>query len=65
MVTFDDITELLAAQRKAAWSEIARRIGLITLLVSLPLLWIAWVLLAGSEPATVPVEPPLEIRRVD
>lgn len=26
---------------------------------------IAWVLLAGNEPATVPVEPPLEIRRVD
>jgi two-component system nitrogen regulation sensor histidine kinase NtrY len=26
-VTFDDITELLAAQRKAAWAEIARRIA--------------------------------------
>lgn len=28
-------------------AEIARRIGLITLLVSLPLLWIAWILLAN------------------
>jgi two-component system nitrogen regulation sensor histidine kinase NtrY len=27
VVTFDDITELLAAQRKAAWAEIARRIA--------------------------------------
>jgi len=27
VVTFDDITELLAAQRKAAWSDIARRIA--------------------------------------
>ena len=27
MVTFDDITELLAAQRNAAWAEIARRIA--------------------------------------
>ena len=27
VVTFDDISELLAAQRKAAWAEIARRIA--------------------------------------
>ena len=27
VVTFDDITELLSAQRKAAWSDIARRIA--------------------------------------
>ncbi len=27
VVTFDDITELLAAQRKAAWADIARRIA--------------------------------------
>ncbi|MGF1562002.1 MAG: ATP-binding protein [Geminicoccaceae bacterium] len=27
VVTFDDITELLGAQRKAAWTEIARRIA--------------------------------------
>ena len=27
VVTFDDVTELLAAQRKAAWSDIARRIA--------------------------------------
>jgi two-component system nitrogen regulation sensor histidine kinase NtrY len=27
VVTFDDVTELLAAQRKAAWAEIARRIA--------------------------------------
>jgi two-component system nitrogen regulation sensor histidine kinase NtrY len=27
VITFDDITELLAAQRKAAWAEIARRIA--------------------------------------
>jgi two-component system nitrogen regulation sensor histidine kinase NtrY len=27
VVTFDDITDLLAAQRKAAWSDIARRIA--------------------------------------
>ncbi len=27
IVTFDDITELLSAQRKAAWSDIARRIA--------------------------------------
>lgn len=27
VVTFDDITELIAAQRKAAWSDIARRIA--------------------------------------
>ncbi len=27
VLTFDDITELLAAQRKAAWSDIARRIA--------------------------------------
>jgi two-component system nitrogen regulation sensor histidine kinase NtrY len=27
VVTFDDLTELLAAQRKAAWAEIARRIA--------------------------------------
>jgi two-component system nitrogen regulation sensor histidine kinase NtrY len=27
VVTFDDITELLAAQRKAAWAEVARRIA--------------------------------------
>jgi two-component system nitrogen regulation sensor histidine kinase NtrY len=27
VVTFDDITELLGAQRKAAWAEIARRIA--------------------------------------
>lgn len=27
VVTFDDVTELLSAQRKAAWSEIARRIA--------------------------------------
>ena len=27
VVTFDDITELLAAQRTAAWSEVARRIA--------------------------------------
>ena len=27
VVTFDDITELLAAQRKAAWSDVARRIA--------------------------------------
>jgi two-component system nitrogen regulation sensor histidine kinase NtrY len=27
VVTFDDITELLAAQRNAAWSEVARRIA--------------------------------------
>jgi len=27
VVTFDDITQLLAAQRKAAWSDIARRIA--------------------------------------
>jgi two-component system nitrogen regulation sensor histidine kinase NtrY len=27
VVTFDDITELLSAQRKAAWAEIARRIA--------------------------------------
>ena len=26
-MTFDDLTELLAAQRKAAWAEIARRIA--------------------------------------
>lgn len=27
VVTFDDITDLLAAQRKAAWSDVARRIA--------------------------------------
>ena len=27
IVTFDDITELLSAQRKAAWAEVARRIA--------------------------------------
>ena len=27
VVTFDDITELMAAQRKAAWSDVARRIA--------------------------------------
>ena len=27
VITFDDITELLAAQRKAAWSDVARRIA--------------------------------------
>jgi two-component system nitrogen regulation sensor histidine kinase NtrY len=27
IVTFDDITELLAAQRKAAWADVARRIA--------------------------------------
>ena len=27
VVTFDDITQLLAAQRKAAWSDVARRIA--------------------------------------
>jgi two-component system nitrogen regulation sensor histidine kinase NtrY len=27
VITFDDITELLSAQRKAAWSEVARRIA--------------------------------------
>ena len=27
VVTFDDITELVAAQRKAAWSDVARRIA--------------------------------------
>ncbi len=27
VITFDDITELLGAQRKAAWSEVARRIA--------------------------------------
>ena len=27
VVTFDDITELLSAQRQAAWAEIARRIA--------------------------------------
>ncbi len=27
VVTFDDITELLSAQRKAAWSDVARRIA--------------------------------------
>ena len=27
VVTFDDVTELLAAQRKAAWSDVARRIA--------------------------------------
>jgi two-component system nitrogen regulation sensor histidine kinase NtrY len=27
VVTFDDITELLAAQRKAAWADVARRIA--------------------------------------
>ena len=27
IVTFDDVTELLSAQRKAAWSDIARRIA--------------------------------------
>ena len=27
VVTFDDVTELLAAQRKAAWADIARRIA--------------------------------------
>ncbi len=27
ILTFDDITELLAAQRKAAWSDVARRIA--------------------------------------
>src|SRR3546814_1480062 len=27
VVTFDEITQLLAAQRKAAWSDIARRIA--------------------------------------
>ena len=27
VITFDDVTELLAAQRKAAWSDIARRIA--------------------------------------
>jgi two-component system nitrogen regulation sensor histidine kinase NtrY len=27
VVTFDDVTELIAAQRKAAWSDIARRIA--------------------------------------
>lgn len=27
VITFDDISELIAAQRKAAWSEIARRIA--------------------------------------
>ena len=27
VVTFDDVTDLLAAQRKAAWSDIARRIA--------------------------------------
>ncbi len=27
VVTYDDITELLAAQRKAAWSDVARRIA--------------------------------------
>ena len=27
VVTFDDITGLLSAQRKAAWSDIARRIA--------------------------------------
>ena len=27
VLTFDDITELLAAQRKAAWSDVARRIA--------------------------------------
>ena len=27
VVTFDDVTDLLSAQRKAAWSDIARRIA--------------------------------------
>ena len=27
MLTFDDITELLSAQRKAAWADVARRIA--------------------------------------
>ena len=27
IVTFDDVTDLLSAQRKAAWSDIARRIA--------------------------------------
>jgi two-component system nitrogen regulation sensor histidine kinase NtrY len=27
VVTFDDVTELIAAQRKAAWSDVARRIA--------------------------------------
>src|SRR6202007_789342 len=27
VVTFDDVTELLSAQRKAAWADIARRIA--------------------------------------
>ena len=27
VVTFDDITELLSAQRKAAWADVARRIA--------------------------------------
>ena len=27
MITFDDITDLLTAQRNAAWSDIARRIA--------------------------------------
>ena len=27
VVTFDDVTELLSAQRKAAWADVARRIA--------------------------------------
>ena len=27
VITFDDITELLSAQKKAAWSDIAQRIA--------------------------------------
>ncbi len=27
IVTFDDVTDLLSAQRKAAWSDVARRIA--------------------------------------
>ena len=27
VVTFDDVSELLSAQRKAAWSDVARRIA--------------------------------------
>src|SRR3546814_1610859 len=27
VVTFDDITELMSAQRKAAWSDVARRLA--------------------------------------
>lgn len=39
----DNVSGVLLARM----AEIARRIGLITLLVSLPLLWIAWILLAN------------------